>query len=468
MAIHVSVPPVGYKPHPSQVKLHSAGTRFVSCSAGARGGKTKSAAVEFARRIMQDLQSGKGREPVGYGKRRRPRLHYWIISPTSALLREPIRYMYESLPKQLIVNPFDSNNAMWLINDVLIECKSADNPLALVSVGLNGMWIDEAARLKPEAWRGNLRPRLSDFEGWAIFSSTPLGRNWFYDEIVKRGLDGEKERDVDFANIAWTTADNPHISRTEIEAARRQLPPRYFAREYEASFDAFNGNIYEEWDEKIHVFDEPPPPERFRRCFMGVDFGWNSPGCAVVIGDMGNSRWAIVEELYRSNMIFNDGRLTSNTWVSEIRRMRDKWNARRVFCDPAEPDKIHDLVRNGINAEPADNEVIYGIRQMATALHPVDGYPALIVHKSCENFRREVRSYIWEVDTKTGLFTEYPADNQSDHSLDAARYAMVSAMRYIKLERVDALTEKAVDAQKAAPGGYRISRAGASRGRPIG
>ena len=48
-----------YEPHPHQLRLHSSRARFLSATAGVRGGKTKGAAAEFAFRIARDFKAGK-------------------------------------------------------------------------------------------------------------------------------------------------------------------------------------------------------------------------------------------------------------------------------------------------------------------------------------------------------------------------------------------------------------------------
>ena len=154
--------------------MHASGARFCAMAAGTRGGKSISAGAEFSRRIFIDEANGNGRKAAGAGKDRRARLHYWVVSPTVALLKEPKRYLMEMLSSDLFERPkapINSEGQLWLKGDILIEFKSADNPLGLVSVGLDGLWIDEAARVKQEAWVGNLRGRLTDHHGWCLFSS---------------------------------------------------------------------------------------------------------------------------------------------------------------------------------------------------------------------------------------------------------------------------------------------------------
>jgi len=413
----------GFAPHKAQRRLLRSRKRFIAAAAGVRGGKSYGSAAKFIRRIAEDFNDpSRHDKAVGYGKDRRARLHYWIVAPTHALLSEPKRYFYQVTPPEWIERPINTQGQLWLRGDVLIEFKSADDPTKLVAAGLHGLWVDEAARIKADAWLGQLRQRLSDKHGWGLFSTTPLGRNWFYDEIVKRS-----ETEPEYETIHWTTADNPKIPASEIEAARRQLPKRYFEREYLASFEAFSGNVFD-LEPALHFVDRVPHVSAFRRVVAGVDWGWSSPGSIVVVGDTGNDLW-ILEESYAPNRIIYDPRLNKGTWATEAMRLRDKWRVSMFLCDPSRPDAIADFQRAGLPAYPADNDILFGVQRINEFLHVVDGKPRLFVGP-CPDFRREMRNYVWAQSPGRSDFSEVPAPGQSDHALDGGRYGIVELTRY--------------------------------------
>lgn len=134
-----------------------------------------------------------------------------------------------------------------------VTVKSAHDPDSLVAVGLDGLVLDEAAKVRPEAWYGSLRPTLSDRGGWALFISTPKGHNWFFDLFEYAAAAG------DWARWQRPTGDNPLIEAAELEAARRDSP-RYYGQEYEAQFVSLEGA---EWPAEFFSariwFDDWPP-----------------------------------------------------------------------------------------------------------------------------------------------------------------------------------------------------------------
>ena len=79
-------------------------------------------------------------------------------------------------------------------NGSLVELKSAEDPQSLRGAGLDILWMDEAAFIKSEeAWLVT-RPSLSDKRGMLITTTTPDGKNWFYDEFW--GADALKDENI--------------------------------------------------------------------------------------------------------------------------------------------------------------------------------------------------------------------------------------------------------------------------------
>lgn len=429
-----------YEPHAKQIEAHRSRARFLVAAAGVRGGKTYSATVEFLRRIYIDFAAGKGRTPYGVGRRRQPRLLYWVVAPTLDLAKHVYRYVLELVPHELIESISQTDYSIWLRPDVLVEFKSAERPERLVGASVSGMLIDEACRVKAETWRGSLRGRLTDTKGWAIFASSPLGgqANWVFTEIISRA-----GTDADYAAFSWRTVDNPHIDPTEVEAARRQLPEAWFRRDYEADWQGFGGQVFPEFSAQ-HVMSEREVrlafglPNRVddddlrrlcRRIVCGVDWGHTSPGSMIVVGDMGG-RFVVLEESYATNRPVTGHAQT--TWLSEARRLQQRWGVSLFLCDSAQPGSTNDLSSNGIPAVGAWKDVYLGIRRVAEALHPVDGKPGMVILDRCPNLARELRAYAWKSSKDQSGFGEAPAENQSDHAIDALRYAMVELRPYAK------------------------------------
>jgi len=89
-------------------------------------------------------------------------------------------------------------------------------------------------------WHGAIRPLLTDYEGGALFASTPRGRNWFWHLY----LQGQSSTFPEWESWSLPTGANPHIKASEIEAARSGMPERFYKQEYEAVFLDDGGVVF--------------------------------------------------------------------------------------------------------------------------------------------------------------------------------------------------------------------------------
>jgi phage FluMu gp28-like protein len=90
--------------------------------------------------------------------------------------------------------------------------------------------IDEACYIPhlEDAWNNAIRPTLTDYQGRALFISTPRGKDFFYRLYLRNG-------DKDFESFKYTTYDNPFINNKEIDDAKASLPEAVFEQEYLAN-----------------------------------------------------------------------------------------------------------------------------------------------------------------------------------------------------------------------------------------
>jgi len=408
----------GYTPHAGQAAFHNLGARFAVVLAGTRGGKTYAAAREFLRRAYADLEIKK--RPV----------HYWCVAPTYAIGKTQMRELFAAVGGEtgkFVSSWLRSERELVLKDHILIEFKTAERPEALVGVGLDGLWIDEAARLKREAWLGGLRMRLSDRRGWAIFSTTPLGRNWFFEEIVRRAQPDSAIHDPQYGLVRFRTADNTAVPglAEEVEHARRTLPERYFKREYEADLTTFAGMVFDEIDPDAHRVGSrnrlgiKALPRQFAEVRAGVDWGFRNPGAIVVVGRDGDGVWWAIDEAVRSGLpVAATG---GESWVDIARGLQTRHGVKRFACDPSGAAFIDAFRRAGLPAYAADNDVGAGIQTVATALHidERDGRPGLLLGERCKHLFEELAAYAWDEQCEG----EQPV-KENDHAVDALRYAL--------------------------------------------
>lgn len=191
-------------PHINQQQILNADKRFVVVMCGRRFGKSELSQILI---IKEALNGGQ----VAY------------ITPTYKLAQ----VFFERLTKVL---PFKNNIQKLKIycpNEGSIEFFTGERLDNLRGRKFHLVIIDEAAFISDleDGWNNSIRPTLTDFEGRAVFLSTPRGKNFFYSLFMKQG-------ENDWQSFKFSTYDNPHINPREIDEARIQLPEVVFNQEY--------------------------------------------------------------------------------------------------------------------------------------------------------------------------------------------------------------------------------------------
>ena len=195
------------QPHINQQRILDSQSRFRVVMCGRRFGKSELSQIE----IITNALVGKN---VAY------------ITPTYQLAR----VFFEKLIKAV---PFESNKSELSIkfpNDGSVEFFTGERLDNLRGRKFHLVVIDEASFIPnlEEGWLNSIRPTLTDYKGRALFLSTPKGKNFFYSLYLKNG-------EADWESFKFTTYDNPHIDKTEIDDARTQIPEVVFEQEYMAN-----------------------------------------------------------------------------------------------------------------------------------------------------------------------------------------------------------------------------------------
>lgn len=420
--------------------------RFICATAGRRGGKTATAARKFLSRIMEDYAkakaSGRKYEPgaarpgTPQWRDRRAYLHYWCVAETNDLLDEVKRALLEAIPSELLDSVDNVQQRWWLRGSLLIEFKSGKDPRRLVGSGLNGIWIEEASRLRADAWPGFMRPLLSDKQGWAIVTGTPLGDDWVYEAFERPAELGTEGYEVH----RWRTIDNimcPGL-REEVAMAKATLPDEYFRREYEADRNAFVGQIYKEYDPRTMLIDELPPGVQFTRKVGGVDWGFSAPGCELVAGITAPKPVAhglALPFVYFLDEVYDNQELVEDFWVPEGLKLQAKWGFNDWVADPAEPDNLLRFTQSGMRVtghknygsgkfDEHERSIRAGIRLMKILFKN----RRVFVLKACKNLDSELRSYKWDT-SSDGRMVEREAPGQKQHAATAARYIVSACIK---------------------------------------
>jgi hypothetical protein len=189
----------------------------------------------------------------------------WWVSPVYSQAKTAFVY-FKKLFSDIIVKKNESDLRIDLINNSVLEFKSADHPDNLRGEGLDNLVQDECAMTKEETWSEVLRPAIIDKKGHACFVGTPKGQNWFYD-MYRKGM-GD---DPDIKSFRFPSTANPFLDAAEIEKARLEMPDRVFHQEMLAEFIDDIGGVFRGVRECVSGELEGPVNGHVYE--MGVDLG---------------------------------------------------------------------------------------------------------------------------------------------------------------------------------------------------
>lgn len=201
-----------YKPHPAQQSVLDNPSRFIVMMAGRRFGKSL-----ISQTIA--LASAINRQRVAY------------ITPTYQLGKVFFKELVDLLPTE-IYSKNEADLVIQFITGGSIRFFTGERLDNLRGLKFHLCIVDEASFIPDleDGWLNSIRPTLTDYKGRAFFLSTPKGKNYFF-SLYMKGMAGEP----DWASFKFTTYDNPHIDKSEIDDARRQLPEVVFEQEYMAN-----------------------------------------------------------------------------------------------------------------------------------------------------------------------------------------------------------------------------------------
>lgn len=292
---------------------------------------------------------------------------------------------------------------------------------------------DEVAKMRNflAMWSTVLRPTLAFRQGSALFISTPRGYNDFH-TLYQYGRDHTLP---DWESFHFTSYDNPHLPVSEIEAAKMESTPDFFAQEWMAEFTRFTGLVYQEFSEEhVHFFDTPY--EDYGDYLFGMDFAVRGYTAAMPVHVRTDGHIYILDNYKEDN-------LTALDHGPKIKNMLTKYSSfdKYVgFADPAgwinnqqgiknEKPMTWSLADEYLEMDfpiaPANNEVIAGINYVRQLFKQ----NRIHIHPRCTKLIDELYQYQWKDQTKQSMGeTSEPESVRkiNDHLVDSMRYVLYS------------------------------------------
>jgi len=448
-------PSVEYVPHEYQVKIHRSKARHKVAAAGRRLGKSHLGGHELTvealyTHTVADILRRKGK-----------RREFWIVGPEYSDSEKEFRVLWNDLSRLEV--PFDRpgsyNNpesgemviSLWGGRFKVIA-KSAKYPGTLVGEELAGVIMAEAAKQKQIVWTKYIRPMLADTRGWSLHTSTPEGKNHFY-ELWKRGQDPNDTAWDSWKIPSWfnpivfpegatpeaiallmrmlhpENQEDQRITVKDVLAAGMDpeildmaldMSAERFKQEIGADFTEFVGRVFKDFDEEIHVRDLQYRPDL--PLYGACDYGWTNPfvWLAIQVDTFGN-----VYVLAEYRAIQKD----INDISRDLSALPAARRAAKFYPDPAEPGDTAVLskVLKVPFSKNTGGEKKWRLELIRQHLRPLPLHvpielrqPRIFIDRSCVELIREMQDYRYP-ETKAESLKAAPEEplDKDDHGPEA-------------------------------------------------
>jgi phage FluMu gp28-like protein len=212
--------------YPAQLAAVFCAERYAIVEASTKSGKTVSAMCWLAEQAL-----------VGQGGGR----SYWWVAPILAQAEMVYRRLKRGLPREYYAAN-ETGRTLVLANGAVIAFKGADHPDSLYGEDVYAAVIDEATRVKEEAYHA-VRSTLTATRGaLRVIGNVKGRRNWAY-RLARMAQAGAP--DMHYAKItAHDAVAAGVLDRLEVEDARAKLPEAVFRELYLADPTDDMGNPF--------------------------------------------------------------------------------------------------------------------------------------------------------------------------------------------------------------------------------
>lgn len=323
------------------------------------------------------------------------------------------------IPPQIIKSKNSQEMKITFTNGSILQLVGSDNVDRLVGTNPQGIVFSEYALQDPRAYQ-YLRPILVANDGWALFISTPRGKNHFYElyQIAKHS--------PDWFAYKLTVEDTGHISLNEIEKEKAEglMSEDLIMQEYFTSFDmGIEGSYYAKYIDRMRVKGRisDVPWETSFKVHTAWDLGVRDSTTIIFFQTIGQTVRLI--DCYENSKVGLDhyAKILSQkpyTYGKHIAPHDIK--VKEFGSGMTRLEKARHL---GIKFTVSPNLLIEdGIEAVRSAL----GSKVWIDKEQCAPLIKALENYRQEYDNKRKVYRGYPLHNWASHFADCMRYLCIT------------------------------------------
>jgi len=304
------------------------------------------------------------------------------------------------------------------INGSILQLIGSENIDSIVGTNPYGCVFSEYAIQDPRAYQF-IRPILTANGGWALFISTPRGRNAFWElfQIAKNH--------PDWFCYHLTLNDTQHISLKEIEREREEgvMSEDLILQEYYCDFNlGIEGAYYAKYIDKMKLNNQigQVPYETGFKVHTAWDIGVRDSTTILFFQTIGQTV-RIIDSYENSKVgLEHYAKILAGKDYVYGKHIAPHDIAVKEFGSGMT--RIEKAKQLGIKFTIAPSVSIDdGIESVRSALSKI-----WIDEQKCANFIKAVENYRQEYDPKKRIYKQHPLHNWASHFCDGLRYLCIS------------------------------------------
>ena len=275
-------------------------------------------------------------------------------------------------------------------------------------ITLAGVFFDEVA-LMPESFVNQATGRCSVDGSKFWFNCNPDGPfHWFKVNWI------DKVSIKNLIYLHFTMDDNLSLSE-KIKARYAAMYSGVFYQRYILGlWVVAEGVIYDMFNATKHVINSIKDPAS-TTYYVSCDYGTQNATVFLLWCKNTAGKWICIKEYYYSGRD-ETAQKTDTEYADDLKDFLGGIEPKAIIIDPSAASFIAELKKRGYRIKKAKNDVLDGIRFVATLLNQ----EKIAFSTECKNTIQEFTSYIW--DAKASQKGEDKPIKQHDHAMDAVRY----------------------------------------------
>lgn len=282
-------------------------------------------------------------------------------------------------------------------------------------ITLAGCFFDEVA-LMPQSFVNQATGRCSVEGSKFWFNCNPDGQyHWFKTDWI------DKRKDKKLLYLHFTMDDNLSLSGKIKERYRSMYSGVFFKRFILGLWVVAEGIIYDMFSSGRHVVDNLDSLA-MENCHVSCDYGTQNATVFLLWCRDKHGKHICFKEYYYSGRD-EDSQKTDSEYADDLEKWLDGIRPLKIIIDPSAASFIAELKKRGYRVKKAKNDVLDGIRFVASLL----SLGKIGIYKGCTNTLQEFASYRWD-EKAAGRGEDKPV-KEHDHCMDALRYYCYTIIR---------------------------------------